>query len=242
MQALAREMNFSETTFVLPAEQGEDRAGSDLPRRTSSCGSPATPTLGTAFVLGSPLWRSKVRLETGAGAFGRQFGSGRTVARIVRRGAAAAGSSRSTARRRSSRPRCRTFELPWGVRQRHAARLRLSGLSGRRRRAPAGRGRARPAAADARRELHRRRGDAVEEPHVRARGAGARIGHGLRRRAAGLCRPRHGGFRSARRSRSRGARIGTPSTLFAVPTARPRDRARRGGRVRGDRGPRGLQL
>src|SRR5207245_1737457 len=66
MQLLAREINFSETVFVLPAE-----SDGDVRIRIFT---PATevlfaghPTLGSAFVLGGPLQKVEVRLETGAG-------------------------------------------------------------------------------------------------------------------------------------------------------------------------------
>ena len=66
MQAFARELNFSETTFVLPAE-----AGGDIRMRifTPECELPFAghPTLGTAFALGAPLQRVLLRIETGAG-------------------------------------------------------------------------------------------------------------------------------------------------------------------------------
>lgn len=66
MQALAREMNLSETTFVLPPERGGDARvriftpGVELPFA-------GHPTLGTAFVLGGPLERLELRLELVAG-------------------------------------------------------------------------------------------------------------------------------------------------------------------------------
>src|SRR3954468_14741442 len=66
MQALAREVNFSETVFVFPAESG----GSvkiriftpyfELPFA-------GHPVLGTAFVLGGPLQLQVITFETGAG-------------------------------------------------------------------------------------------------------------------------------------------------------------------------------
>lgn len=66
MQALAREMNFSETVFVLPAT-----AEADARIRIFT---PATelpfaghPVLGAAVVLGAPLQKIVLRLETGAG-------------------------------------------------------------------------------------------------------------------------------------------------------------------------------
>jgi trans-2,3-dihydro-3-hydroxyanthranilate isomerase len=67
MQALAREMNFSETVFVLPA-QAED---ADVRIRIFTPGNELPfaghPTLGTAFVLGGPLQKIVIRLEMGVG-------------------------------------------------------------------------------------------------------------------------------------------------------------------------------
>jgi trans-2,3-dihydro-3-hydroxyanthranilate isomerase len=66
MQALARETKFSETVFVLPTE-----ADADVRTRifTPAAEIPFAghPTLGTAFVLGGPLQKTVIRLETGAG-------------------------------------------------------------------------------------------------------------------------------------------------------------------------------
>jgi trans-2,3-dihydro-3-hydroxyanthranilate isomerase len=67
MQALAKEMNFAESVFVLPPT----RADADVRIRIFT---PATelpfaghPTLGSAFVLGAPLQRVVIHIETGAG-------------------------------------------------------------------------------------------------------------------------------------------------------------------------------
>jgi trans-2,3-dihydro-3-hydroxyanthranilate isomerase len=67
MQSLAREMNFSESTFVLPPTTPDADAririftpGNELPFA-------GHPTLGSAFVLGAPLQRVLIRLETLAG-------------------------------------------------------------------------------------------------------------------------------------------------------------------------------
>jgi trans-2,3-dihydro-3-hydroxyanthranilate isomerase len=67
MQALAREMNFSETVFVMPATA--DDADVRIRIFTPSAELPFAghPTLGSAFVLGAPLQRVVIRLETGAG-------------------------------------------------------------------------------------------------------------------------------------------------------------------------------
>jgi len=66
MQALAREMNLSETTFVLPPERG---GHAKVRIFTPSVELPFAghPTLGTAFVLGGPLESLELRLELAAG-------------------------------------------------------------------------------------------------------------------------------------------------------------------------------
>jgi trans-2,3-dihydro-3-hydroxyanthranilate isomerase len=66
MQRLAREMNFAETVFVLPSQEGGDvrmrifTPGTELPFA-------GHPVLGTAFVAGAALDSDTVRLETGLG-------------------------------------------------------------------------------------------------------------------------------------------------------------------------------
>jgi len=66
MQALARELNLSETTFVTPPEQGgHARVRIFTPQRELPFA--GHPTLGTAFVLGGPLQAFEVRLELGIG-------------------------------------------------------------------------------------------------------------------------------------------------------------------------------
>lgn len=66
MQALALEIGFSETVFVLPAEQGGTaRIRIFNPREEMPFA--GHPTLGTAFVLGAPLQRAVIELETGIG-------------------------------------------------------------------------------------------------------------------------------------------------------------------------------
>ncbi len=66
MQLLAREMNFAETVFVLPPEQGGHVR---LRIFTPALELPFAghPTLGSAFVLGQPLQLTTINLETGAG-------------------------------------------------------------------------------------------------------------------------------------------------------------------------------
>ncbi len=67
MQALAKEMNFSETVFVLPPQDPD----ADVRIRIFTPGTELPfaghPTLGSAFVLGGPLQKLVIRLETGAG-------------------------------------------------------------------------------------------------------------------------------------------------------------------------------
>ena len=66
MQALALEIRYSETTFVLPAEQG---GTARIRIFTPFVELPLAghPILGTAWVLGQPLERSLIELETGMG-------------------------------------------------------------------------------------------------------------------------------------------------------------------------------
>jgi trans-2,3-dihydro-3-hydroxyanthranilate isomerase len=66
LQPLARELNLSETVFVYPAEAaGHARIRIFTP--TTEVPFAGHPTLGSAFVLGSPLQLEEIRLETGAG-------------------------------------------------------------------------------------------------------------------------------------------------------------------------------
>jgi trans-2,3-dihydro-3-hydroxyanthranilate isomerase len=66
MQRLAREMNLSETVFVLPPEQG-GQARIRIFTPTLELPFAGHPTLGSAFVLGGPLQREIIALETGVG-------------------------------------------------------------------------------------------------------------------------------------------------------------------------------
>ena len=66
MQRLAREINFSETVFVLAPEADGDVRIRIFTPATEVCFA-GHPTLGTAFVLGGPLQKIEIRLETGAG-------------------------------------------------------------------------------------------------------------------------------------------------------------------------------
>jgi trans-2,3-dihydro-3-hydroxyanthranilate isomerase len=67
MQALAREMNFAESVFVLPPEAPD----ADVRIRIFTPGNELPfaghPTLGSAFVLAGPLSKVVIRIETGAG-------------------------------------------------------------------------------------------------------------------------------------------------------------------------------
>src|SRR5207249_2768112 len=66
MQRVAREMNLSETVFVLPAEQGGD-ARIRIFTPSNELPFAGHPTLGTAVVLGEPLRKDELELETGVG-------------------------------------------------------------------------------------------------------------------------------------------------------------------------------
>jgi trans-2,3-dihydro-3-hydroxyanthranilate isomerase len=66
MQSLARELNYSETVFVLPPESG---GHARIRIFTPSIELPFAghPVLGSAFVLAAPLQLVEIRLETGSG-------------------------------------------------------------------------------------------------------------------------------------------------------------------------------
>ena len=66
MQRLARELNFSETVFVLPAE-GEGHARIRIFTPAVEVPFAGHPTLGTAVVLAAPLQLDEIRLETAKG-------------------------------------------------------------------------------------------------------------------------------------------------------------------------------
>jgi trans-2,3-dihydro-3-hydroxyanthranilate isomerase len=66
LQPLAREMNFSETVFVLPKE-GEGHVRIRIFTPAAEIPFAGHPCLGTAFVLAAPLQRDEIRLETGSG-------------------------------------------------------------------------------------------------------------------------------------------------------------------------------
>jgi trans-2,3-dihydro-3-hydroxyanthranilate isomerase len=66
VQELAREINFSETVFVYPAE-GDGHARIRIFTPTLELPFAGHPVLGTAFVLGGPLQLEELWLETGAG-------------------------------------------------------------------------------------------------------------------------------------------------------------------------------
>ena len=66
LQALAREVNFSETVFVYPPEEdGHARIRIFTP--VTEIPFAGHPVLGTAFVLAGPMQLPEIRLETGAG-------------------------------------------------------------------------------------------------------------------------------------------------------------------------------
>jgi trans-2,3-dihydro-3-hydroxyanthranilate isomerase len=66
MQKLAREMNVSETVFVLPPEAG-GHARIRIFTPATELPFAGHPVLGSAFVLGAPLQLGEIHLETGSG-------------------------------------------------------------------------------------------------------------------------------------------------------------------------------
>ena len=72
MQALTREIGFSETTFLVPAEAGgHARVRIFNPRHEMAFA--GHPILGTAWVLAQPLQRRVIELETGMGIVPVEF-------------------------------------------------------------------------------------------------------------------------------------------------------------------------
>ncbi|HZQ82984.1 MAG TPA: PhzF family phenazine biosynthesis protein [Gaiellaceae bacterium] len=67
MQLLAREMNFAETVFVLPPTVPDADVRIRIFTPANELPFAGHPTLGSAFVLGGPLSKIVIRLETGAG-------------------------------------------------------------------------------------------------------------------------------------------------------------------------------
>jgi trans-2,3-dihydro-3-hydroxyanthranilate isomerase len=67
MQALARETNFSETVFVLPPSSPDADVRIRIFTPAVELPFAGHPVLGTAFVLGIPLQKIVIRLETAAG-------------------------------------------------------------------------------------------------------------------------------------------------------------------------------
>src|SRR6266567_4265968 len=82
MQRLAREMNLSETVFLLPAEDGDARMPIFTP--AAELAFAGHPVLGTAFVAAEARQLTSVQLETAAAAVplkltrSRQHGAART--------------------------------------------------------------------------------------------------------------------------------------------------------------------
>jgi trans-2,3-dihydro-3-hydroxyanthranilate isomerase len=66
LQPLARELNYSETVFVYPAE-GDGHARIRIFTPSIELPFAGHPVLGCAFVLGGPLQLDEIRLETGKG-------------------------------------------------------------------------------------------------------------------------------------------------------------------------------
>ena len=217
MQRLAREMNFAETVFLLPPQDGGDvrmrifTPSAELPFA-------GHPVLGTAFVVGTALGTDAVTLETAAGLIPimlERSGGRITFGRM---------SQPIPAWEQFDRERelldtlgVGSSQLPVELyRNGPAARLRPVGQRGRRRRAQAGHGR--PGGPGGSRELLRRPRPLVEDEDVLpGRRYSRGSGHRLSRRPAGdppgPARPRSGSAsrsRSARAPRSAARRCSTP--------------------------------
>jgi trans-2,3-dihydro-3-hydroxyanthranilate isomerase len=67
MQALAKEMSFSESVFVLPASTSDADVRIRIFTPARELPFAGHPTLGAAFVLGGPLSKIVIRIETDAG-------------------------------------------------------------------------------------------------------------------------------------------------------------------------------
>jgi trans-2,3-dihydro-3-hydroxyanthranilate isomerase len=67
MQALAKEMAFSETAFVLPPHAGDADVRIRIFTPSAELPFAGHPTLGSAVVLGGPLQKIVLRIETGSG-------------------------------------------------------------------------------------------------------------------------------------------------------------------------------
>lgn len=67
MQALAKEVNFSESVFCLPPQVEDADVRIRIFTPTLELPFAGHPTLGTAFVLGGPLSKIVLRIETGSG-------------------------------------------------------------------------------------------------------------------------------------------------------------------------------
>ena len=248
MQALAKEMAFAETVFVLPphAEDADVRIRIFTPG-DASCRSPAIPTLGSAFVLGVPLQKIVIRLETGAGVVPVEleregaeivFGwmeqpippwetfadADELLAAARRRALGAAG------RALPPRPEARLRRAGGGPSE-VAALDPTSARSAQRHRR--------------RRQLLRARGRALEEPRLRARRQGVAEDPATGSAAGPLAihLARHGRIAFGEEIEiSQGAELGRPSKLYAVAEgAAERIERVRVGRLGGDRRPRRVQ-
>jgi trans-2,3-dihydro-3-hydroxyanthranilate isomerase len=67
MQALAAELKFSESVFVLPPQSSDADVRIRIFTPVAELPFAGHPTLGAAFVLGGPLQKIVIRIETGAG-------------------------------------------------------------------------------------------------------------------------------------------------------------------------------
>ena len=247
MQTLARETNLSETVFVLPpsSDDADVRIRIFTPARELPFA--GHPTLGSAFVLGGPLSKIVIRIETDSGVVPVELT--REGPRIVfgemeqpippwkLEPNARADLRRARRRRRPELPVERYDLGPGHVYVALGSPEEVAGATTRPGRARSGR------PADGVNCFAHVAGAALEDAHVRAR-ARRRRGprHRVRSRPAGRSISRvTDGSRSASRSRSRrGPSCSRPSTLYAQVerrgrSHRPRARRRLGRRRRARR-------
>ena len=131
MQRLAREMNFSESTFVLPAKgEGDANVRIFTPRRELPFA--GHPVLGTAFVVGDALALNTVRLETGLGVIPveLQRDDGRIVSGCMQQAIPESASLRARARAAAGAWRGAIWASGGGVSERPVSCLRRAGEQG----------------------------------------------------------------------------------------------------------------
>ena len=217
MQALALEIGFSETTFVLPPEAG-GTARVRIFNPDHEMQFAGHPVLGTAWALAQPLQRGVVELETGSGIVPVEIDRDESGALVFGRMQQPIPDDRAVLDEqrvcsRSARPRA--LGVPGrAVRQRRDAHRRDASERGRRRCARTGLGRDRVVRRYGSQLRRRRRARAGRPACSGTRGEDAATGSAAGPIACHLSR--HGRVEWGEWIEiSQGAEIGRPSTLFA---------------------------